>query len=113
MLIGDAAHAMTPMQGQGANMSIEDAESFRLLAPGISREDVPGLLGRLGAVRRERVNTILGETRKVHSTVGLAERVTLNADLYYGYNGIHEALETSGSLEDLMRGYLGNLGVRA
>ncbi|KAK7224514.1 hypothetical protein V2G26_012517 [Clonostachys chloroleuca] len=34
IIIGDAAHAMTPMQGQGANMGIEDAESLRLLAPG-------------------------------------------------------------------------------
>ena len=44
ILIGDAAHAMTLMQGQGANMAIEDAESFRLLNGVTLREQIPHIL---------------------------------------------------------------------
>ena len=93
MLIGDAAHAMTPMQGQGANMSIEDAESFRLLAPGTRREDVPDLLKLAESVRRPRTAEVLAETRKSHSTFGIAERATRNMAFNCEYNGIHEALK--------------------
>jgi salicylate hydroxylase len=93
MLIGDAAHAMTPMQGQGANMSIEDAESLRLLTPGTRREDVPDILKLAESVRRPRTTRVLEETRKAHTTMALAERVTMNMDFNYGYNGIHAALK--------------------
>lgn len=48
VLIGDAAHAMTPHQGQGATQAVEDAEGFRLfIRPGITRDDVPGILKKL------------------------------------------------------------------
>lgn len=93
MLIGDAAHAMTPMQGQGANMSIEDAECFRLLAPGTRREDVPDILKQAESVRRERTAEVLAETRKAHAVAGLAERVINNLEFNCGYKGIHQALE--------------------
>ncbi|KAF2786706.1 FAD/NAD(P)-binding domain-containing protein [Melanomma pulvis-pyrius CBS 109.77] len=69
VLIGDDTHAMTPMQDQGANMSIEDAESLRLLAPGKRREDVPDILKLAESFRRPRVAQVLGETRKIHSTI--------------------------------------------
>ncbi|KAF2092573.1 FAD binding domain protein [Rhizodiscina lignyota] len=93
MLIGDAAHAMTPMQGQGANMSIEDAESLRLLGPGTRREEVQKILELAESVRRPRTAQVLAETRKSHSTVGVAERATRNLEFNCGYNGIHEALK--------------------
>lgn len=96
IIIGDAAHAMTPMQGQGANMSIEDAESFRLLIPGTRREDVPELLKKAASVRRSRTAQVLAETRKSHSTVGMAERVINNLDFTCSYNGIYEALAANG-----------------
>jgi len=92
MLIGEAAHAMTPMQGQGANMSIEDAESLRLLS-GVPREAVPEVLKLAESVRRPRVNKILIETRKSHSTAGVAERVIQNLEYNCSYDGIFAALE--------------------
>lgn len=94
MLIGDAAHAMTPMQGQGANMSIEDAESLRLVAPGTRREDAEDILKLAESVRRPRLAQVLAETRKSHSTIGLAERVVKNLEFNCGYKGVHEALMT-------------------
>ncbi|KAI9698331.1 MAG: hypothetical protein M1820_007493 [Bogoriella megaspora] len=93
MLIGDAAHAMSPMQGQGTNMSVEDAESLRLLAPGTRREDVQDILKLAESVRRPRAAQILAETRKAESDLGEAEAGQWDMDLNYGYNGIHEALK--------------------
>lgn len=63
-------------------MSIEDAESLRLLAPGKRREDVPDILKLAESFRRPRVAQVLGETRKIHSTIGVAERVNKNLDLF-------------------------------
>jgi len=75
-------------------MSIEDAESLRLLAPGTSREEVPDILKLAESIRRPRTAQVLAETRKSHSTVGVAERAIKNLEFNCGYNGIHEALKT-------------------
>ena len=95
ILIGDAAHAMTPMQGQGANMSIEDAESLRLLAPGTRRDDVQDILKLAESIRRPRASQVLADTRKSHSTLGVAENAIRNMEFNCSYNGIHEVLGLS------------------
>ncbi|WAO97006.1 FAD binding domain-containing protein [Fusarium falciforme] len=72
LLIGDAAHAMTPMQGQGANMSIEDAGSLRLLLdPKISRENVPSFLKQIEAMRKPRATQVLLDTRSIAENFSL------------------------------------------
>ena len=94
IVIGDAAHAMTPMQGQGANMSIEDAESLRLLAPGTRRDDVGNILKLVESVRRPRTARMLAETRKAHATVGESgDKMITDLEFQYGYNGIYDALK--------------------
>lgn len=84
---------MTPMQGQGANMSIEDAESLRLLIPGTQCKDVPDILKLAESVRRPRTAQVLAETRKSHSTFGVAERAIQNLEFNCRYNGILESLK--------------------
>jgi salicylate hydroxylase len=86
---------MTPMQGQGANMCIEDAESFRLIVAGTCREDVESLLKKTGSIRRARTAEVLAETRKSHSTIGVGERVLRNLEFNCGYQGIFEAVKTA------------------
>ncbi|VUC24051.1 unnamed protein product [Clonostachys rosea] len=92
ILIGDAAHAMTPMQGQGANMGIEDAESLRLLVPGTPRQDVPSILKLAESVRKPRVEQVLSETRKAHSRLGVVERMARNWEFNSSYSGVEDAL---------------------
>ncbi|KAI0382298.1 FAD binding domain protein [Hypomontagnella monticulosa] len=93
ILIGDAAHAMTPMQGQGANMCIEDAEAFKLLIqPGVTRDDVPAILKKIEAVRMPRATAILHNTRKTSRGVTGGERYKV-MDENCTYHGIFKALE--------------------
>ena len=44
VLLGDAAHAMLPHLGQGANQSIEDGVALAVLLAGRDSSEVPGLL---------------------------------------------------------------------
>lgn len=80
--------AMTPLQGQGANMSIEDGEAFRLLMqPGITAADVPAVLNWIDELRRPRVNQVVKNTREASFGLTAEERlarVAINAD----YDGI-------------------------
>ncbi|KAK8024613.1 FAD binding domain protein [Apiospora rasikravindrae] len=98
ILIGDAAHAMTPMQGQGANLSIEDAEALRLLnneqdgtAP-VSHEDVPAILRRIESVRRPRAAGALARVRDTQGRLTGHEKFHDKTDFFMGYNGIYAAL---------------------
>lgn len=60
VLVGDAAHAMTPNQGQGAAMAIEDAMALaRALRGGLD-----GALDRYRAVRHERVSAVQLDSRR-------------------------------------------------
>jgi 2-polyprenyl-6-methoxyphenol hydroxylase-like FAD-dependent oxidoreductase len=61
LLLGDAAHAMTPNQGQGAAMAIEDAWALALaLRPGTD-----GALRRYVAMRGRRVRRVQLTSRRI------------------------------------------------
>lgn len=84
---------MTPHQGQGGTQAVEDAEGFRLfLQPGVSRDDVPGLLKDYDRVRRPRASRIQDNTRKA-ADKRTAEEVYMYEDINWTYAGIFEELE--------------------
>jgi salicylate hydroxylase len=58
VLLGDAAHAMLPHQGQGANTSIEDAITLAELLPGTAPEELVPLLAKYQSLRRARTRKI-------------------------------------------------------
>ncbi|CAK7221497.1 hypothetical protein SBRCBS47491_004545 [Sporothrix bragantina] len=94
ILIGDAAHAMTPHQGQGGNQAIEDAEAFSLFnvsADTIVRDAVPGILEQINRVRQPRASRIQQITRESQRQKSSTERFhTMNYN--YTYPGVVECL---------------------
>ncbi|KAI0973478.1 FAD binding domain protein [Xylaria arbuscula] len=90
ILIGDAAHAMTPIQGQGGNMALEDADALRLLTqPGVTRESVPSVLEKIDSVRRPRATRVLMNTR---STSTVSDRYA-KFDEHCSYRGIFGVIQ--------------------
>lgn len=63
VLLGDAAHAMTPDLGQGAGQAIEDAATLALLLRGASRQHLEGALTRYGRLRRPRTRGLWRQSR--------------------------------------------------
>lgn len=57
-LLGDAAHAMLPHMGQGANQAIEDAMALAILIRDLDTADIPEALTRYEELRRERTALI-------------------------------------------------------
>ncbi|KAH9907300.1 FAD binding domain protein [Xylariomycetidae sp. FL2044] len=91
--IGDAAHAMTPLQGQGAAVGLEDAEALRLLMqPGVRRGDIGAILKVVERARRPRAAQVLENTRKATRITSPEERwAVLDENCTYG--GIFEAIK--------------------
>jgi 2-polyprenyl-6-methoxyphenol hydroxylase-like FAD-dependent oxidoreductase len=63
-LLGDAAHAMLPHLGQGANQAIEDAVALAVFLEGRNSSDVIDMLRHYEAFRRERTDVVQAEARK-------------------------------------------------
>jgi salicylate hydroxylase len=64
VLLGDAAHAMLPHLGQGANQAIEDGVALAVLLEGREPADVPETLKQYETLRRARTDMIQAEARK-------------------------------------------------
>jgi salicylate hydroxylase len=64
VLLGDAAHAMLPHLGQGANQAIEDGVALAVLLEGRYPDEVPDILSRYEIFRRDRTDGIQAEARK-------------------------------------------------
>jgi 2-polyprenyl-6-methoxyphenol hydroxylase-like FAD-dependent oxidoreductase len=71
LLLGDAAHAMTPNLGQGAAMAIEDAFALEQSL----RDGVDGALPRYQSVRNGRVRTIQLQSRRIGAIAHTEGRV--------------------------------------
>jgi salicylate hydroxylase len=64
LLLGDAAHAMLPHLGQGANQAIEDGFALAVLLEGRSADEIPQLLKQHEALRRPRTDVVQAEARR-------------------------------------------------
>lgn len=71
VLLGDAAHAMTPDLGQGANQALEDAATLTRLLAGVAAAEVPdagavdAALDAYDALRRPRTQRLARQARRV------------------------------------------------
>jgi salicylate hydroxylase len=63
-LLGDAAHAVTPHLGQGANQAVEDAITLAVLLQDAQVADVPLRLRRYEDLRIERTRQVHGGSRE-------------------------------------------------
>ncbi|BCR98806.1 uncharacterized protein AKAW2_40489A [Aspergillus luchuensis] len=92
VLIGDAAHAMTPHQGQGGCQAIEDAEGFRLfLGDHVTRANVPTILEDFDRVRRPRASQIQLNTSQAMARHS-AKEIYRFRKFNFTYHGIFEEL---------------------
>ena len=64
VLLGDAAHAMLPHLGQGANQAIEDGVALAVLLEGREPAEVPDILPCYEKLRRVRTDLIQAEARQ-------------------------------------------------
>jgi salicylate hydroxylase len=64
LLLGDAAHAMLPHLGQGANQGIEDGVALAVFLEGRDAADIPDILPLYEKFRRERTDVVQAEARK-------------------------------------------------
>ncbi|HTP91361.1 MAG TPA: FAD-dependent monooxygenase [Xanthobacteraceae bacterium] len=63
-LLGDAAHAMLPHLGQGANQSIEDGMALATILANTTRDNIPGALLAYERLRRERAAKVQSGARE-------------------------------------------------
>lgn len=92
LLVGDAAHPMTPHQGQGPSQGVEDAEALRLFNDrDVDRSSVSDTLKLIDSVRRPRASHVQTHTRVAEHEEG---KMALLTHMLYNwqYPGIHECL---------------------
>lgn len=71
VLVGDAAHAMTPNLGQGGNLALEDAATLVTLLRGLTRQEAPdsesvdAALATYDRLRRARTQRIALQSRLI------------------------------------------------
>ena len=95
VLIGDAAHAMLPTQGQGASQSFEDAEALQYFLRDISvsseEAQLEQALAAVYAARHERASLIQAYSREQAKPGTSANgKVTLNPREFMDYNCKYE-----------------------
>ncbi|OJJ43050.1 hypothetical protein ASPZODRAFT_154795 [Penicilliopsis zonata CBS 506.65] len=103
VLVGDAAHAMTPHQAQGGTQAMEDAEAFRLFnQEGVSRDSVPSILKDFDRVRRPRASMIQNTSRQSldRRTAG---SVYKNVLYNWVYPGVFECLRRLDAGEEMVQ----------
>ncbi|WP_216896658.1 FAD-dependent monooxygenase [Nocardia alni] len=74
-LLGDAAHAMLPHMGQGANQAIEDAIALATLTRDIPAAGIPEALTRYEQLRRPRTTLIQQGSRTNGQRLDTGERL--------------------------------------
>lgn len=77
VLLGDAAHAMLPHHGQGANTTIEDAITLAELLVGAAPADLDAVLDRYQALRRARTRKIQRSSWATNRQLHLPDGPTL------------------------------------
>lgn len=74
VLIGDAAHAVTPHAGQGCNITIEDAEALGYLLRDAGPGDVAARLEQFVGLRRERAQFVSRRSREMGNILSEEEK---------------------------------------
>lgn len=95
VLMGDAAHAMVPHQGQGANQTIEDAVVLADCVADADRADLTSALRRYAQRRQKRTAAVQRLSRRTADLLHLpdgpqiADRDALFTDLYRELAWVH------------------------
>ena len=79
MILGDAAHAMVPHHGQGANTTIEDAITLAELLATDGVSDWDATMRRYQALRRARTRKIQRSSRVTNDLLHLPDGPALEA----------------------------------
>ncbi len=108
-LLGDAAHAMLPHLGQGANQSIEDGMALATILLSVTRATAPGALLAYERLRRERAAKVQTDARNnglrydsSYADLGVRDaEITAHAEFrkgLYEYDVVPEAREAAAAL---------------
>ncbi|OTB06009.1 hypothetical protein M426DRAFT_319375 [Hypoxylon sp. CI-4A] len=102
VLIGDAAHAVSPHAGQGCNITIEDAEALGYLLSDVqNRDTIPAALEKFMSLRKDRVDFVARRSREIGNirTDEDKTKELITADEFartiYTYQGAEQALKAS------------------
>lgn len=73
-MMGDAAHASTPFQGQGAGQAIEDACVLSALFEKVSTPDgIPNALAAYDQIRRPRAQRVVSTSRESGQLISMQQ----------------------------------------